>query len=408
MGKKWKKWKQRRDALTGASATDNTYHDSQYGEVQAALAKMEARADSSTANVTTLANGYTPSQPSGTYAGNLGTTSFGGRGGWSTCSHNGIKQVAQIGESKIHIGGIYALQSVHGIELLVQCTDGKVHTAREDAVIPDRYAKLREYMRGGPKDTIIIPWPDGGLPPVQPEFWGELERLLPAGKVVFACIGGHGRSGTALAAMLIQHFKCTAQYAIRLVRQNHCDDAIETHGQEKYLEYFARWLAEKEGWTDSLNKAIAMEERRADKHSKAKSIPAKVEDSIPTAGGGSVPVKASEPHPKADAEAEASSQSRLDLELARANADSALCKNLTGCTGKYYRDVPCDACGAPASADAVDTSVLRDKVVNTSAGDKIPAWELSNGSWAEIELCADCGERTTPGEPCGSCAGYSC
>ena len=65
---------------------------------------------------------------------------------------------------------------------------------------------------------IIVPWPDFGLPSVEPTFWGALHAYARTYKadldkdvsVCFHCAAGHGRTGTALCSMLVaieKHFK---------------------------------------------------------------------------------------------------------------------------------------------------------------------------------------------------------
>lgn len=89
-----------------------------------------------------------------------------------------------------------------------------------------------------PLPTIIrFDWPDATAPHRVPlRFWEQLPTLFPANtRIVIACIGGHGRTGTALAALCIAHLGYTADEAMAYVREAHCPRAIETLSQEKYL-----------------------------------------------------------------------------------------------------------------------------------------------------------------------------
>lgn len=67
-----------------------------------------------------------------------------------------------------------------------------------------------------------------------PDFLDTLMGILAPGITVFACVGGHGRTGTALAAMLIAA-GMAPEDAIAYVRQKHCRSATETPGQTPYL-----------------------------------------------------------------------------------------------------------------------------------------------------------------------------
>jgi protein-tyrosine phosphatase len=56
-------------------------------------------------------------------------------------------------------------------------------------------------------------------------------------------MGGHGRTGTALASVLMASGKATdPDTAIELVRSKHCKRAIETYDQIDYLEIVAMIL----------------------------------------------------------------------------------------------------------------------------------------------------------------------
>ena len=102
-----------------------------------------------------------------------------------------------------------------------------------------QFDSLKEHVVNPP--ILRLHWTDMGVPPVQYAFWEELLDLLPEGVTKICCHGGHGRTGTALAALyLISHPDVTAEDAIDLVRKDHCQRAIETAGQEDYLHKLAQ------------------------------------------------------------------------------------------------------------------------------------------------------------------------
>ncbi len=97
-------------------------------------------------------------------------------------------------------------------------------------------------------DTIFIEWPDYGIPRVLNPFWSKLLEVLPdKTRVVVACIGSHGRTGTALASLIVASAAANGTpipdvvAVIKLVRDRHCSHAIESEAQEDYL---ARSVAE--------------------------------------------------------------------------------------------------------------------------------------------------------------------
>lgn len=93
-------------------------------------------------------------------------------------------------------------------------------------------------------DTVFIEWPDMGIPSVGVRFWRKLFAITPDGaRVVFACMGGHGRTGTAMACYVAAGMEAELGSAgvadaadlIRLVRAQHCGCAVESDQQEDYI-----------------------------------------------------------------------------------------------------------------------------------------------------------------------------
>ncbi|SDK89978.1 protein-tyrosine phosphatase family protein [Nonomuraea jiangxiensis] len=83
-----------------------------------------------------------------------------------------------------------------------------------------------------------LDWPDFGVPrdsaAVVTALRSLLDRARTGQQVELGCLGGHGRTGTALAilAILTGH---AASDAISWVRGNYCPDAVETAGQEAFI-----------------------------------------------------------------------------------------------------------------------------------------------------------------------------
>lgn len=86
--------------------------------------------------------------------------------------------------------------------------------------------------------VIRIQWVDGGVPTLSPLFWHRLADWLETQNktVIVACMGGHGRTGTALA-ILAGIYRLHGQADIgEWVRARHCHHAIETRSQVDYIE----------------------------------------------------------------------------------------------------------------------------------------------------------------------------
>lgn len=91
-----------------------------------------------------------------------------------------------------------------------------------------------------------LSWPDGGFPPVLPSFWKELltqVKELGIHNLVIHCKAGHGRTGTAAAAIMLANSQkqYTPASAVEFIRDNFCYSCVETPIQVSYLG----WIAEK-------------------------------------------------------------------------------------------------------------------------------------------------------------------
>jgi hypothetical protein len=89
-----------------------------------------------------------------------------------------------------------------------------------------------------PYNVEFVDWPDMHVVSV-----GYLDslvdssiKLLEKGAVLnIGCIGGHGRTGTLLAALIMKIENLQAGAAIIEARKRYCELAIETNAQEKLL-----------------------------------------------------------------------------------------------------------------------------------------------------------------------------
>lgn len=97
--------------------------------------------------------------------------------------------------------------------------------------------ELKDHMIDFPEE-LVIGWADFDRPPVRGTFWGALHSYIKNKNyqdVLFHCQQGHGRTGTALSAMLIALKKKSAANSIKEIRQIHCKYAVESFKQIEYL-----------------------------------------------------------------------------------------------------------------------------------------------------------------------------
>jgi hypothetical protein len=87
-----------------------------------------------------------------------------------------------------------------------------------------------------------LDWPDFGVPrehEAADRQISETWRQAQEGKrVEVACIGGHGRTGTVLACMAVLA-GIPADEAVRWVRNQYCERAVQEPSQEYWMERFA-------------------------------------------------------------------------------------------------------------------------------------------------------------------------
>jgi hypothetical protein len=83
-----------------------------------------------------------------------------------------------------------------------------------------------------------LDWPDFGVPDDGAQVVAAvrfvLDRARAGERVEVGCLGGHGRTGTALACLAILSGHPPAG-AVAWVRANYCADAVETADQEAFV-----------------------------------------------------------------------------------------------------------------------------------------------------------------------------
>lgn len=86
-----------------------------------------------------------------------------------------------------------------------------------------------------------LDWPDFGVPenaaPVIGALRSARERARAGQRVEIGCLGGHGRTGTALACLAILSGH-PSHDAVNWVRTTYCASAIETPEQEAFVAQF--------------------------------------------------------------------------------------------------------------------------------------------------------------------------
>jgi len=95
---------------------------------------------------------------------------------------------------------------------------------------------------------LDLNWPDMQAPDIDTinvDFWRTVWGIMPvapdgtpaneAPHTIVCCVGGHGRTGTCLAALLICNAGFSMPNAVNFVRYHHCQKAVESSSQLIYL-----------------------------------------------------------------------------------------------------------------------------------------------------------------------------
>lgn len=158
------------------------------------------------------------------------------------CDHRAAVACLTVHNGRRHLygaqGGKLKPETLTHIDLIIDLAG---HVQAPKPFVMSTTSRARKYAglnRFASPDLIRLDWPDMTAPVHIPvAFWLRLWAMLPEHTVV-ACMGGHGRTGTALAALLVADGR-EGQEAIDMVRTKHCARAIETSKQEAYIKQLA-------------------------------------------------------------------------------------------------------------------------------------------------------------------------
>lgn len=153
------------------------------------------------------------------------------------CNHTGRKLALTLSDGKRLYGAqAYQITNPGHLDLIVDCAG--LLKARPKFVAKATAPRFRGLDTAAYPDVVTLAWPDMTAPTqVGIRFWQRLRDLLPQDTGV-CCMGGHGRTGTALAAILVADGE-DPEKAMKRVRTDHCPRAIETREQEAYIRALA-------------------------------------------------------------------------------------------------------------------------------------------------------------------------
>lgn len=160
--------------------------------------------------------------------------------GNSSCRHQPtlvfkVGDLEVFGASECHV----TRQAASHFDLVVNLTGHrKFKTGASMIQAPRKWAFLRRYLADAPLEELVFDWKDQGVFPVGRDFWiNFLEQLKRDDyrKILFFCVGGHGRTGSAIGCLMTVALDIHGGQAIRRIKDGYCKKAIETKGQEEYV-----------------------------------------------------------------------------------------------------------------------------------------------------------------------------
>lgn len=165
-------------------------------------------------------------------------------------SHNGPKLVIKKEGLEIYGASLSeAENSYRDFDLIISLTKGFFKPVVEDVKICSK--GLVELIKWYKPEILSLNWTDMNIPDLDKEFWIRLVHILKkkgrdrnrsskgnnSYKVMVHCIGGHGRTGTALCILgnMIDKENWSGDLVSK-VKERHCEKAVEVLKQVKYIE----------------------------------------------------------------------------------------------------------------------------------------------------------------------------
>jgi len=211
------------------------------------------------------------------------------------CSHEGTTVVVVVPDTRIELyaaSKTWAKEASYLVDFVIDCG---AHIANGTTTA---FVKAQGTLGPGEQEKItglndlimqvppiaLLDWPDQGIPAGGAAFWLGLVNVLPdPGKVLVCCIGGHGRTGTCLASLLlVTQPGMTAKQVIDFVRARYCKHAIESLAQERYLCA----LAEQVRRLGKRAEALVLERARAAQETAVHEVPPALDGTVLLGGGG--------------------------------------------------------------------------------------------------------------------------
>lgn len=164
---------------------------------------------------------------------------------WDKDCHISPHRVMTIGQCTIYAGRWVDMNVKLDWDLRIRLNDPQTLGSGMDSVRGDAAATAllgKELTSVIPPPTLDVNWEDFQTPSVEKDWWYRLVEKLESFEtpmnIGLYCWGGHGRTGTALAILAELAGIIPNTYvhdAVQWVRDNYCEDAVETWTQIDYV-----------------------------------------------------------------------------------------------------------------------------------------------------------------------------
>lgn len=156
--------------------------------------------------------------------------------------HVGPRKVFTIGKVNVWAGSYKEVDGDWEWDFMLRLGDERSYYSNPSPVTANESAKavFKEGVLGGDLDVpavLDIHWPDFSRPHLGKAWWKNLYEEIkswPEGDMVVHCMGGHGRTGTALAILAGLNGETQP---VAFVRQNYCKEVVESDEQIRYIRY---------------------------------------------------------------------------------------------------------------------------------------------------------------------------
>ncbi len=160
---------------------------------------------------------------------------------WKRACHNDGQHILTMDKMKLYAGGSSHPYDRYG--LVINLTGSVTHWVESPMGIEGGERLCGRFLKAMPQGAytpipqLIVKWPDGGVPTFTKGHWELLIQDLRhmKGRVYMHCMGGHGRTGTALA-ILLSLTGALKKDPVEWLRKNYCHEVVETQTQIDYIQ----------------------------------------------------------------------------------------------------------------------------------------------------------------------------